>query len=71
MHGVCLPKKTGLHGTLGIALMAWKFNSKQLLYKTLNSRMNRIETRAVSNIVKKKENMFWRKTPQVFDFCQK
>ena len=32
--------------------MAWKFNSKQLLSKTLNSRMNIIETRAVLNIVK-------------------
>ena len=41
-------KKTGVHGTLGMALMAWKFNSKQLLSKTLNSRMNIIETRAVS-----------------------
>ena len=30
---------------------AWKFNSKQLLFKTLNSRMNIIETRAVLNIV--------------------
>ena len=25
----------------------WKLNSKQLLYKTFNSRMNIIETRAV------------------------
>ena len=33
--------------------LAWKFNSKQLLLKTLNSRMNIIETRAVLNIVKK------------------
>ena len=32
--------------------LAWKFNSKQLLSKTLNSRMNIIETRAVLNIVK-------------------
>ena len=31
--------------------MAWKFNSKQLLSKTLNSRMNIIETRAVLNTV--------------------
>ena len=36
-------KKTAVHG---------KFNSKQLLCKTLNSRMNIIETRAVLNIVK-------------------
>ena len=45
-------KKTAVHGTLGIALMAWKFNSKQLLSKTLNSRMNIIETRAVLNTLK-------------------
>ena len=31
--------------------LAWKFNSKQLLCKTLNSRMNIIEIRAVLNIV--------------------
>ena len=35
-----------------MVLLAWKFNSKQLLLKTLNSRMNIIETRAVLNIVK-------------------
>ena len=46
-------KKTGVHGTLEMIPLAWKFNSKQLLCKTLNSRMNIIETRAVSNIVKK------------------
>ena len=46
-------KKTGVHGTLEMVSLAWKFNSKQLLCKTLNSRMNIIETRAVSNIVKK------------------
>ena len=40
-------KKTGLHGTLEMIPLAWKFNSKQLLCKTLNSRMNIIETRAV------------------------
>ena len=45
-------KKTGVHGTLEMIQLAWKFNSKQLLCKTLNSRMNIIETRAVSNIVK-------------------
>ena len=49
-------KKTGLHGTLHMLLMAWKFNSKQLLSKTLNSRMNIIETRAVLNIIKKSES---------------
>ena len=46
-------KKTGVHGTLEMTLLAWKFNTKQLLSKTLNSRMNIIGTRAVSNIVKK------------------
>ena len=45
-------KKTAVHGTLEMILLAWKFNSKQLLSKTLNSRMNIIETRAVLNIVK-------------------
>ena len=45
-------KKTGVHGTLEMSPLAWKFNSKQLLCKTLNSRMNIIETRAVLNIVK-------------------
>ena len=47
------PKKTGVHGTLQMISMAWKLNSKQLLCKTLNSRMNIIETRAVSIIIKK------------------
>ena len=46
-------KKTGVHGTLKMIPMAWKFNSKQLLCKTLNSRMNIIETRAVLNIARK------------------
>ena len=41
-----------MHGTLELIPLAWKFNSKQLLSKTLNSRMNIIETRAVLNIVK-------------------
>ena len=45
-------KKTGVHGTLEMIPLTWKFNSKQLLSKTLNSRMNIIETRAVLNIVK-------------------
>ena len=40
-------KKTGVHGTLEMISLAWKFNSKKLLCKTLNSRMNIIETRAV------------------------
>ena len=42
-------KKTGVHRTLELIPLAWKFNSKQLLSKTLNSRMNIIETRAVLN----------------------
>ena len=49
-------KKTGVHGTLEVVPLAWKFNSKQLSCKTLNSRMNIIETRALSNIVQKDEN---------------
>ena len=49
---MCERKKTGVHGTLELIPVAWKFNSKQLLCKTLNSRMNIIETRAVLNIVK-------------------
>ena len=40
-------KKTAVHGTLEMIPLAWKFNFKQLLSKTLNSRMNIIETRAV------------------------
>ena len=44
-------KKPGLHGTLEMIPLAWKFNSKKLLSKTLNSRMNSIETRAVLNII--------------------
>ena len=47
---MCERKKTGVHGTLQMIPMAWKFNSKQLLCKTLNSRMNIIKTRAVLNI---------------------
>ena len=42
-----------MHGTLEMIALSWKFNSKQLLSKTLNSRMNIIETRAVLNMVKK------------------
>ena len=41
-----------MHGTLEMTLLAWKFNSKKLLCKTLNSRMNIRETRPVLNIVK-------------------
>ena len=50
---MCERKKTGVHGTLETIPLACKLNSKQLLCKTLNSRMNIIETRAVLNIVKK------------------
>ena len=49
---MCKHKKIVVHGTLEMILLAWKFNSKQLLSKTLNSRINIIETRAVLNIVK-------------------
>ena len=45
-------KKTTVHGTLEMIFLAWELNSKQLLSKTLNSRMNIIETRAVLNIFK-------------------
>ena len=45
-------KKTAVQGTLEMTWLAWKFNSKQLLSKTLNSRINIIETRAVLNIFK-------------------
>ena len=45
-------KITGVHGTLEMIPLAWKFNSKQLLSKTLNSRTDIIEIRAVLNIVK-------------------
>ena len=48
-------KKTGVHGTLEMTPLAWKFNSKKLLSKTLNSRINIIETRAILNIVKTDE----------------
>ena len=50
-------KNTGLHGTLEMIPLAWKLNSKQLLCKTLNSRMNIIETRAVFNIIKTDGNV--------------
>ena len=40
-------KKTAVHGTLEMTPLAWKLNYKQLLSKTLISRMNIIETRAV------------------------
>ena len=45
-------KETGVHGTLLMSQDDWKLNSKQLLSKTFNSRMNIIETRAVLNMVK-------------------
>ena len=49
---MCKRKKTAVHGTLEMIPLAWKFNSKQLSFRTLNSRMNIIETRAILNIVK-------------------
>ena len=54
-------KKTGVHGTLGMIHVAWKFNSKQLLCKALNSRMNIIETRAVLNMVRKDGKYIFKK----------
>ena len=45
-------KETGVHRSLMMSQYDRKLNSKQLLSKTLNSRMNIIETRAVLNIVK-------------------
>ena len=57
---MCLPKETCVHGTLEMTWLAWKFNSKQLLSKTLNSRMYIIETRAVLNMVKKVGNVVLR-----------
>ena len=48
-------KKTGVHGTLEMIPLARKFDSKQLLSKTFNSRMNIIETRAVLILSKKTE----------------
>ena len=53
-------KKTAVHGTLEMVSLAWKFNSKQLLFKTLNSTMNIIETRAVFNIAKTDGNVNYR-----------
>ena len=53
-------KKTAVHGTPEMIPFAWKFNSKQLSCKTLNSRMNIIETRAVLNMVKKWESVVLR-----------
>ena len=49
---MCKRKKTGVHGTLDMIPLAQKFDSKKLLSKTLNSRMNIIETRAILNIIK-------------------
>ena len=58
MHKVRERKKTAVHGTLGMAPMAWKFNFKQHLLKTLNSRTNIIEMRADSNMIKIKCKKF-------------
>ena len=46
-------KNTAVHGTLQMTPLAWKLNSKQPLCKTLNYRMDIIETRAALNIVNK------------------
>ena len=46
-------KETGVHGTLEMIPLIWKFDSKKFLCKTLNSSMNIIETRAILNMVKK------------------
>ena len=43
----------------------WKLNSKQLLCKTLNFRINIIETRAVSNIISKRQKMWNRNNLKV------
>ena len=40
-------KKTAVHGTLRMTYMAVEFNFQQVLLKTLNSRINIIETRAI------------------------
>ena len=53
-------KKTAVHGTLQMIALAWKFNFKQLLSKTLNPRMNIIETRAVLNVVQIDRQIFKR-----------
>ena len=44
-------KETGVYGALLMSQDDWKLNSKQLSSKTLNSRMNIRETRAVLNII--------------------
>ena len=47
MHEACLPKKTRVHGTLGIPLRAVKTNSKTLLLKRLFSKMNGLNAMAI------------------------
>ena len=44
---MCERKETGVHRTLLMSQDDLKLNSKLLLCKTFNSRMNIIETRAV------------------------
>ena len=39
MHGVCLPKETGVHGTLTVVTLACKSNLKQVCQKTLFPQM--------------------------------
>ena len=50
---MCERKKTRVLGTLLMLLKALSSFFLELLCKTLNSRMNIKETRAVSNIIKK------------------
>ena len=45
-------KKTAVHGTLTMTYMAVKFNSQQVLIKTLIPTMNTLKDMAVSNIIK-------------------
>ena len=40
-------KETDVHGTLLMYQDDWKCNAKQLVSKTINSRMHIIETRAI------------------------
>ena len=44
-------KITRMRGTLTVIALDWASNYRPFLYKTLNSRINIIETRADSNIV--------------------
>ena len=50
---MCKRKKTAVHGTLEMTLMAVKFNFQQVLLKTLIPTMNTLEDMTVLNIAKK------------------